>query len=334
MPIESKSISFPVIQLQAPPFLPVDYADFESLDIAEQPQLPSRHLIQQRPSTAGGGYLGSDTGRSASASQQRPSTSAGVVPGPSASIAPVIPPPPSRELDRIRREAEGRRQLDIKTSKDLLTSEEDPPITSAPIPAARAVVRDSKIPSSPMSRFRNRNSLADLQRSPLQAQSTRIAEPEVETPVTSTKIESPSRAIAEKPTSAKKGPNPFARQSPKDANAAPVSSQYSENPFERLVTTSEIEEAVDSDALNAPQAPDAALFYKALDLISAHKLAIAEMVEVMKEEMILVKDMESSDDRDSERYAEMLHGILAVKSDSIRTLQDQLSRFQQFRRYN
>ncbi len=50
--------------------------------------------------------------------------------------------------------------------------------------------------------------------------------------------------------------------------------------------------------------------------------------------MILVKDMEASDDRDSERYAEMLHGILAVKSDSIRTLQDQLSCFQQFRKYN
>ncbi len=155
----------------------VDYSDFESLDIAEQPQLPSKHSHQQqyRPSTAGG-YLGSDSGRSASASQQRPSTSAGVaMQAPSVPAAPVMPPPPSRDLDRIRREAEGRRQLDIKVSKDGSASEE-PLQISAPKPTVRAGVRDSKIPSSPMSRFRNRNSLADVQRSPLQVQQTRIEE--------------------------------------------------------------------------------------------------------------------------------------------------------------
>ena len=47
--------------------------------------------------------------------------------------------------------------------------------------------------------------------------------------------------------------------------------------------------------------------------------------------MELVQDMESSDDRDSERYADMLYGILSVKSDSIRTLQQLLHSFQQFR---
>jgi hypothetical protein len=52
----------------------------------------------------------------------------------------------------------------------------------------------------------------------------------------------------------------------------------------------------------------------------------------MKEEMELVQEMESSDvDRDSERYAEMLEGILALKSDTIRTLQKELHVFRAFR---
>lgn len=52
----------------------------------------------------------------------------------------------------------------------------------------------------------------------------------------------------------------------------------------------------------------------------------------MKDEMGLVQDMESSSDRDSENYAEVLSSILNVKTDSIRTLQKQLSLFRAFRK--
>ena len=52
----------------------------------------------------------------------------------------------------------------------------------------------------------------------------------------------------------------------------------------------------------------------------------------MKDEMGLVQDMEASDDRDSERYAEVLHNILNVKSESINILQQQLQSFREFRK--
>ena len=51
----------------------------------------------------------------------------------------------------------------------------------------------------------------------------------------------------------------------------------------------------------------------------------------MKDEMSLVQDMESADERDSENYAEVLTNILNVKAGSIQTLQDQLKVFQNFR---
>lgn len=51
----------------------------------------------------------------------------------------------------------------------------------------------------------------------------------------------------------------------------------------------------------------------------------------MKDEMGLVQDMEASDERDSERYAEVLHNILTVKAESINILQQQLRSFQDFR---
>jgi hypothetical protein len=51
----------------------------------------------------------------------------------------------------------------------------------------------------------------------------------------------------------------------------------------------------------------------------------------MKDEMGLVQDMESSDERDSENYAEVLFNILNVKTESINVLQHQLQLFQEFR---
>lgn len=67
-------------------------------------------------------------------------------------------------------------------------------------------------------------------------------------------------------------------------------------------------------------------------LFSAHKLAIAEMVEVMKEEMELVQNMEVAEDRDSEAYADALERILAMKAEGVEALRAELDRFSAFRR--
>lgn len=66
-------------------------------------------------------------------------------------------------------------------------------------------------------------------------------------------------------------------------------------------------------------------------LLSAHKLSIAEMVEVMKEEMELVQRMESVDERDTDGYLDTLQAILTAKSLAVQSLRGELRAFQQFR---
>ena len=66
-------------------------------------------------------------------------------------------------------------------------------------------------------------------------------------------------------------------------------------------------------------------------LLSAHKLSIAEMVEVMKEEMELVQRMESVDERDTDGYLDTLQAILTAKSLAVQSLRGELQAFQQFR---
>eukprot|EP00602_Paraphysomonas_sp_CaronLab_P000228 CAMPEP_0185030702 /NCGR_PEP_ID=MMETSP1103-20130426/17711_1 /TAXON_ID=36769 /ORGANISM="Paraphysomonas bandaiensis, Strain Caron Lab Isolate" /LENGTH=1021 /DNA_ID=CAMNT_0027565921 /DNA_START=233 /DNA_END=3298 /DNA_ORIENTATION=+ len=73
------------------------------------------------------------------------------------------------------------------------------------------------------------------------------------------------------------------------------------------------------------------LLQRTVDLVSAHKLAIAEMVEVMKEEMELVQDMEQTELRDSHQYVSQLEMILAAKKESVDALRKELKDFQTFR---
>jgi hypothetical protein len=53
--------------------------------------------------------------------------------------------------------------------------------------------------------------------------------------------------------------------------------------------------------------------------------------QVMKGEMELVQQMENADDRNSERYIERLHDILAAKSTAIGQLRGELGSFQDYR---
>jgi hypothetical protein len=55
------------------------------------------------------------------------------------------------------------------------------------------------------------------------------------------------------------------------------------------------------------------------------------MVEVMKDEMELVQEMENVDERDTEIYIDKLERILDVKSVAIHALKDELDSFQHFR---
>eukprot|EP01031_Cornospumella_fuschlensis_P033740 gene33740-40820_t len=73
------------------------------------------------------------------------------------------------------------------------------------------------------------------------------------------------------------------------------------------------------------------LIQRTLSLLAAHKLSIAEMVEVMKDEMELVQEMEAVEERDSEGYLDHLERILDVKSLAIGTLRKELDSFQRFR---
>lgn len=65
-----------------------------------------------------------------------------------------------------------------------------------------------------------------------------------------------------------------------------------------------------------------------VNLLTNHKMAIANMVDIMKEEMQLVQDMENSDDRNSEVYVDKLEGILNSKLNDITDLRNQLVTFQ------
>ena len=54
----------------------------------------------------------------------------------------------------------------------------------------------------------------------------------------------------------------------------------------------------------------------------------------MKEEMLLVQNMEGAADRDSDAYIENLEELLNVKSDAVLALRAKVKRFQDFRRVN
>lgn len=51
----------------------------------------------------------------------------------------------------------------------------------------------------------------------------------------------------------------------------------------------------------------------------------------MKEEMELVQEMEQTEERNSEQYAEQLHQLLTAKNESIGALRQELRQFQAFR---
>ena len=73
------------------------------------------------------------------------------------------------------------------------------------------------------------------------------------------------------------------------------------------------------------------LIQRTFDLLSAHKLAIAEMVEVMKDEMELVQRMEQTDERETEDYINRLEKLLLMKRGAVETLHEELHSFQQYR---
>ncbi len=74
------------------------------------------------------------------------------------------------------------------------------------------------------------------------------------------------------------------------------------------------------------------LIQRTYDLLSSHKLAIADMVEVMKDEMELVQNMEQADQRDAEAYVSRLDTLLDIKGSAVRQLRDELHAFQRYRR--
>jgi hypothetical protein len=76
---------------------------------------------------------------------------------------------------------------------------------------------------------------------------------------------------------------------------------------------------------------DKVTVHHAVKLLYAHKLAIAEMVEVMKDEMELVQTMETAAERDADGYIESLEGILQNKETAILSLQAELKRFKELR---
>ena len=55
------------------------------------------------------------------------------------------------------------------------------------------------------------------------------------------------------------------------------------------------------------------------------------MMQVMKEEMELVQDMEQTELRDSHQYVSQLETILAAKKESVNALRKELKDFQAFR---
>ena len=51
----------------------------------------------------------------------------------------------------------------------------------------------------------------------------------------------------------------------------------------------------------------------------------------MKTEMVLVQEMESADDRDSELYVDQLEELLSDKADTITALRQKIKSFQKYR---
>lgn len=72
---------------------------------------------------------------------------------------------------------------------------------------------------------------------------------------------------------------------------------------------------------------DTGAMKRTVSLITAHKLSIAEMVEIMKDEMQIVQNMEHTDDRDCDVYLDKLGHILDLKSEAISTLRRELQNF-------
>ena len=91
-----------------------------------------------------------------------------------------------------------------------------------------------------------------------------------------------------------------------------------------------VDEKGESGSLNVSLG-STGLIQRTFDLLSAHKLAIAEMVEVMKDEMELVQGMEQTDERDAEGYITSLEKLLRMKKGAVMTLHSELHSFQRYR---
>ena len=89
-------------------------------------------------------------------------------------------------------------------------------------------------------------------------------------------------------------------------------------------------EAIDSN-INLDKLGNTALIQETVELLSSHRLSIAEMVEVMKDEMALVQNMENAEDRNVELYIDRLEQILDKKNDAIDSLKMRLFAYTQFR---
>ncbi len=61
-------------------------------------------------------------------------------------------------------------------------------------------------------------------------------------------------------------------------------------------------------------------------------VCVCVWLQMMKEEMELVQEMENTDDRDAEMYLDKLETVLDVKSDAIAVLRAQVTHFQSYRR--
>lgn len=155
---------------------------YESLDIA---QLQQKQLLQQRPNTAApAGYGDVDLHRASSAGKYRPSTSSSV---PTIEEEERVQHMSSRDVDRIRREAELRRGVGHESKSSNIYAE--PMLSQKPIttqqssiapkfvakPVATLAAKESKIPGSPMSRFRKRNSLGDISSAPSHYETQKVS---------------------------------------------------------------------------------------------------------------------------------------------------------------
>jgi hypothetical protein len=130
---------------------------------------------------------------------------------------------------------------------------------------------------------------------------------------------------------------------------------YEENENEEEFLPADVEETdepVIFDYDKSSSMGETLMLQKTVDLVSAHKLAIAEMVEVsathtthtatplpltswflqvMKEEMELVQTMEQAARRDTHSYVSQMDQILVAKLESINALRMELKSFQKYR---